>query len=107
VLSDNSAIYDPDPEDVVVPFFWGSVEKVEFGKNTASGPPPITVTANFVKGVWTAELINETNRPNCLSPPLKRYRIDFIFDGQDYKPTPASAATAKIFAPHLRHRHGR
>jgi hypothetical protein len=98
VLRKNSAKGFPDPEDVGVPFFWGCVEKVEFGKNTASGPPPITVTANFVKGVWTAELIDETNRPNSLSPPLKRYRIEFIFDGQDYKPTPASAATAKIFA---------
>jgi hypothetical protein len=32
------------------------------------------------------------------SRPPKLYHIDFIWDGHDYKPAPASVATAKIFA---------
>jgi hypothetical protein len=74
------------------------------------------VTATFGKGKWTAEAVNARDRAfqhgydasveargterefEALLPPLKRYRLDFIWDGHDYKPTLASAATAKIFA---------
>jgi hypothetical protein len=31
-------------------------------------------------------------------PPTKRYRIDFVFDGRTYKPTPASARAMRVFA---------
>jgi hypothetical protein len=33
-------------------------------------------------------------------PPTKSYRIDFLFDGHDYKVAPSTAAAAKIFAEH-------
>jgi hypothetical protein len=95
---------------------WGDLEKVEFGKNTAAGPPPISVTATFGKGKWTTEALKARDRAlqhgydasveargterefEALLPPLKRYHLDFVWDGHDYKPTLASAATAKIFA---------
>jgi hypothetical protein len=104
-LPDNSFCCTEGPPVIGFPLTWGSVEKVEFATDTAGGPPPISVTASFGKGVWTAEAIRFTaegighDRSALQSAaPLKRYRIDFVFDGQDYKPTPASAATAKIFA---------
>ena len=79
---------------------WGDVEKVEFGKNTAAGPPRISVTASFGKGVWTAEAIKtrEQGGGADVLPPPKHYHIDFIWDGHDYKATLASAAAGKIFA---------
>jgi hypothetical protein len=89
----------PDPGD---PVSWGAMEGVEFGTSTAGGPPPISVTATFGKGVWTAEALKSRDDGGYdfekLLPPLKHYRIDFIWDGHDYKPAPASVATAKIFA---------
>jgi hypothetical protein len=88
--------YDPSVGEL---FSWGSIERVDFGKNIAGGPPTISVTANFGEGAWTAETIQHRSAVALeRAAPLKRYRIDFVFDGQDYKPTPASAATAKIFA---------
>jgi hypothetical protein len=32
-----------------------------------------------------------------VSPPTKRYNIDFVFDGHDYKIVPASRAAARVF----------
>lgn len=101
----------PDPP-VGSEVSWGDIERVEFGKSTANGPPPISVTATFGKGKWTAEEIKareqELQAPidareghgtlESLLPPLKRYHLDFIWDGHDYKPAPASAARAKVFA---------
>ena len=117
-LSDNRFCCAPVYDDPLVgtEVSWGDLEKVEFGKNTAAGPPPISVTATFGKGKWTAEAVNARDRAlqheydvsvaargterdyEALLPPLKRYHLDFVWDGHDYKPTPASAATAKIFA---------
>jgi hypothetical protein len=90
---------DPSAGDEVS---WGAIEEVEFGKSTAAGPPPITVTATFAKGKWTAEALSARGKGRrrefeAYLPPLKRYRIDFVFDGHDYKPAPESAAAAKIF----------
>jgi hypothetical protein len=36
----------------------------------------------------------KASRPKLL-PPMHRYRMDFLFDGHNYKPTPSSAALAK------------
>jgi hypothetical protein len=34
-------------------------------------------------------------KAKALIPQMRRYRMDFIFDGQNCMPTPASAALAK------------
>jgi hypothetical protein len=118
-LVDNRRCCSPTWEsDVGDPLTWGEIERVEFGTSTAGGPPPISVTATFGQGVWTAEAreafrggrdipiprqrdhdaFEKLLPPLNLLPPLKRYHIDFIWDGHYYKPAPSSIATAKIFA---------
>ena len=52
-LVDNRRCCGPswEPPSVGEPLTWGSIEKVAF----RVGPPAISVTATFGKGVWTAE----------------------------------------------------
>jgi hypothetical protein len=38
-----------------------------------------------------------SNGTSRFSPPTKRYNIDFVFDGHDYKIVPASRAAARVF----------
>jgi len=73
-LWDNTRRCDEDP-------VWRRfIEKVEFA---GSG---ISVTASFGEG---------SSAQSCL-PPVKSYHLDFVFDGHDYKPTPASAETLRM-----------
>jgi hypothetical protein len=74
--NDNSLRCGEDPE--VTRSF---IEKVAFAGSA------ISVTASFGQG---------SSAQPC-SPPVKSHHLDFVFDGHDYKPTPASAEAARLF----------
>ena len=82
------------------------IEKVEFKTGDESGPLSLSVTARFGKRPMKPEdvkaCMEELNRkgyngPSRFLPSAKRYHIDFVFDGHDYKVVPASAPAARVF----------
>jgi hypothetical protein len=88
---------DAEP-DQPYPITRAFIEKVEFNAIAMS------VTARFGKRPMKPEdssaCTEEDLREHSVAkffPLTKRYRIDFLFDGHDYKLAPASAAAARIF----------
>ncbi len=61
------------------------IERVEFAGFAVS------VTASFGRRA-------SVDPQDCSPSRVKSYHLDFVFDGRDYKPTPASAETARLFA---------
>jgi hypothetical protein len=80
------------------------IERVEF-KVGSAGRQSISVTADSgTRATNTADVkacIAAQNRKgheeSKFLPPTKRYHIDFLFDGHNYKVAPASTAAARIF----------
>jgi hypothetical protein len=75
------------------------IEKVEF----PTMPPgeagsTISVTASFGRRSIAPQMVQACiNSPGVFLPPVTSYHLDFVFDGHDYKPTAASAETARLF----------
>ena len=93
-INDNTAScgWNSDDESKLEPLTRAYVEKVEFGLGR---PPVVSVTAQTgTRKMTPAEVracLDEYNpsiphRGLDFSPPTKRYRVDFFFDGQGYKP---------------------
>ena len=76
------------------------IEKVEFKATERAGVPGLSVTADFGERRMKPEEV-----PICLSdqnvvkflPVTRRYHIDFVFDGHNYKVAPGSTAAARVF----------
>jgi len=90
-----------DDETKVFPLTRAFIEKVAFPAGMPSVVSTISVTVSFGRSSMTPEkvqaCIGQPSRPGVLiPPPVRRYHIDFRFDGHDYKPTPSSAAAARM-----------
>jgi hypothetical protein len=70
------------------------IDKVEFLPVKGGGVPIVSVTASYT-GAW----IKPGDPFTCALPPAKTYRIDFDFDGRNYRPTASSATAARVFGP--------
>lgn len=101
---DNTGTCGDNPESETKPFpvTRAFIERVEFLSNTPNTGSAIAVTASFGVRPTTRELaeacLRVSDGPTAFAPPAKSYRLDFVFDGHDYKPTAASAETARMFA---------
>lgn len=81
----------PDSDPVIR----SRIDKVEFsGDNT----PLVSVTASFGTKRMTAEEVQScmVNR-GAFFPRMKTYRMEFVYDGRGFKPTPGSIETVRIF----------
>ena len=91
--------YDPENQSKPDPVTRAFIERVEF---TPDVPPAISVTASYGESVLTAAAAKacalSRDRSAAIVVPVTSYRLDFVFDGRDYKPTAASAKVASIFA---------
>ena len=69
------------------------IENADFTKLTMS------VTFSLGQRQMTPEATDactaQPPRRSSFIPPMHRYRMDYVFDGQNYKPTPSSAALAQ------------
>jgi hypothetical protein len=108
VVFDNTSTCGDNPENNSKPYLMtrAAIRKVEFKTSNSSGAAEISVTADYGKRPMTPEdtraCIDEQvqKRPNAGSrffPATRRYHLDFVFDGHDYRIGPASAAAARIF----------
>ncbi len=99
-LFDNVATCGENFENESEPFpvRRASIERVEFTERALS------ITFKFGKLITTPEKVrvcvdnqvsSAPQKAKALIPPMHRYRMDFLFDGHNYKLTPPSAALAK------------
>jgi hypothetical protein len=73
------------------------IDKVEFSTN--AGTPSVSVLAGYGKKQMTPEDVKACRGgQDGVLPSVKNYRMDFLYDGHGYKPTPASAAAVQIFS---------
>lgn len=74
------------------------IDKVEFLRGGRDRALQISVTASFGRQPMTREDVQA-----CLAgkeevlPATRSYRMDFLYDGQGYKPAPSSAETVRMF----------
>ena len=88
---DNTATCAEDRPDSVTR---SVIDRVEFVP-APSGPARITVTASYGKKSRTPAEIRACEPADL--PATTAYRIEFVFDGAGYRPTPSTAAAAKVF----------
>jgi hypothetical protein len=83
------------------------IERVSFGPGARKGLPVISVTAAFGKRLipfQEAQACIDEHNPNkahlgmSLAPSTRSYRVEFFFDGRNYRPSPSSAKTVQMFA---------
>jgi hypothetical protein len=76
------------------------IDKVSFsnGLGSDAGPPSISVMASYGKKQMTGEEIKACMDEHWeVLPSVKAHQIDFLYDGNGYRPTPATLDIAKIF----------
>lgn len=75
------------------------VDKVEFVSRDGGSVPVVAVTASFGERTPTPADVKAcmANKGKVL-PAMKSHRIEFVFNGHDYAPTPSNASSARIFA---------
>jgi hypothetical protein len=91
---------DPDPLTRAV------IERVEFLADEKHADARILVTASFGRRHLTSDQATAciaAQRPGgfgalSFAPATKRYKMQFLFDGHNYKPSPDSRLAARIFA---------
>ena len=102
-LIDNTSTCGYNDEDETRPnsLTRAFVQKVEFPARNPRRDSAISVTFGLGNRSMTREevqaCLDEQNpkRPHrgvSFAPSVRSYHIDFLFDGHDYRPTPASAA---------------
>jgi hypothetical protein len=78
------------------------IDKVEFQAIATGRVSAISVMASFGRNTTTPErvlaCIRASNGASEFAPTVRSYHLDFVFDGHTYKPTAASAETARMFA---------
>jgi hypothetical protein len=86
-------------ETMPFPLTRAFIERVDFPAIPPGGASTISVTASLGRRSIAPEMVQTcTNSPGAFMPPVKSYHLDFVFDGHDYTPTPASAETARMFS---------
>jgi hypothetical protein len=73
------------------------VESVQFGNTTRGGAPTISARFSSGKRSMTPAMVKDCNqapesRRSSFMPVMHRYQVDFSYDGDGFKLTPASAA---------------
>lgn len=84
----------------VSPVIRTNIDEVQFSNRTepGAGAPSISVVASYGKKQMTLEEIKACmDKQEGVLPTLKSYRMDFLYDGGDYEPTPSSADTVQMF----------
>jgi hypothetical protein len=93
--------YDFEDQANPFPVVRAFIEKVVFPASQPGAGSTISVTASLGLRETTPEIaqacLHAKDGPEAFAPPVKSYHLDFVFDGHDYKPTPASAETARMF----------
>lgn len=86
------------------PITQGVIDKVEVGDVTRNTTPSLAVTVRFGRKLMTPgevqTCINEIRSGGSSSfmPPAKTYRLEFVFDGAQFKLTRDSLAVARTFS---------
>jgi hypothetical protein len=90
--------WNQDEQQKPYPLIRTDVYRVEFLTNKANGAPVVSVTASFGKRQMKPEDVEAClAKGDGILPITKSYRMDFLFDGHDYKPAPSSADTVRLF----------
>lgn len=55
----------------------------------------LSPTTEQLKACTGNQFSDEPQKAKALIPRMKRFRMDFVFDGHEFKPTPSSASLAK------------
>jgi hypothetical protein len=71
------------------------IEKVDFAASTSGGNPTMVVEFSIGRRAMTPEAARACNADSINQVAMQHHRMEFVFDGHDYKPTPSSAALAK------------
>ena len=81
--------------------YLSTIDKVEFLAEKRNDLPVISVTASLGEKQRSHEDIEACKRdPDSMAlPPSKTYRMEFVFNGHGYEPTPSSAAIVRLFGP--------
>jgi hypothetical protein len=70
------------------------IEKIDFA-NASGERPAMSVTFSIGTRLMTPEAKDactaQPQRRSSYMPPMRRYTLDFVFDGHDFEPTPSSA----------------
>lgn len=75
------------------------ISRVEFVDRADGHVPAIWVSASFGKQTATAASLGACMSKKAGSlPETRNYRMQFIFNGDDYRPAPSSISKARIFA---------
>ena len=86
------------------PLTLGVIDKVELGDVTRNARPSLSVTVRFGRRSMTPEEVQacigqlRSGDPSSFMPPAKTYRLEFIFDGEQFKITKESQAAARTFS---------
>lgn len=88
-----------EDETKPLPLTRAFIDKVEFPATSSGGAAStISVTASFGQRSIDPGMVETCfSSPGAFLPPVKSYRLDFVFDGHTFQPTPASAETARMF----------
>ena len=81
--------------------YLSTIDKVEFLAKKINDLPVTSVTASLGEKQRSHEDIEACKRdPDSMAlPPSKTYRMEFVFNGHGYEPTPSSAAIVRLFGP--------
>jgi hypothetical protein len=81
------------------PLVRSHIHRVEFKDSANGDPPAILVSASYGRKATTPAVVSACMNGQTRSLPRTRdHRIEFIFDGHDYRPAPSSVGEARIFA---------
>jgi hypothetical protein len=84
--------------DETFPIIRSHIDRVEFISTRRGEVPAVTVTATFGKKSPTPDVVKACMaKEHSALPAAKRYRIDFFFDGSEYRPAQSSIDAAGVF----------
>jgi hypothetical protein len=87
-----------DNEREPYPLIRTHLDKVEFLTSKGNGASLVSVTARFGKRQMNPEAVTAClAKEDGILPITKNYRMDFLFNGRAYQPTPPTVETLRIF----------
>ncbi len=93
--------WNEDDKRKPYPVVRAQIKKVKFSTSKANGASVVSVTAGIgKKAVKPEEAETCLKKQGGILPPMKNYRMDFIFEGHSYEPAPSSVRAARIFKAH-------
>jgi hypothetical protein len=87
--------WTPQHEKEPSPLVLSHIDRVEFVAGKAADVPAVSVTASFgLQPIKPEDVKVCQSNPGAFLPPTKAYRMEFLFDGSSYQPSPATATAA-------------